>query len=155
MLRLLLISSLILMCTVHAKTQRLWHEGPFKEQHCSRDAETTSTARRTLPLSFRPPLLSCYLFPLKKQTGRIAIHSALLYGLMYTTKCQYIQANLWLNVFESQRNSKIAPLLRASTLCYLHTLTVICVLSRGLFVLVLQSDLYKVNQVNLNERLFY
>lgn len=58
--------SLILMCTVHAKTPRLCHEGPFKEHCCSNDGEThVNSTCRTLPLSFRSPFLSCYLFPLK------------------------------------------------------------------------------------------
>lgn len=93
--------------------------------------------------------------PIKKPTGRIAIHSALLYGLMYTIKCQYIEANLWLNVFESQRNSKISPLplLRRASLCYLHMLTFICAFKRPFCTCSKSQPEQIVNQINLNERL--
>lgn len=44
--------SLILMCSVYAKTPRLCHEGPFKEHWCSNDEETTSTAH-VVPFHYR------------------------------------------------------------------------------------------------------
>lgn len=93
--------------------------------------------------------------PIKKPTGRIAIHSVLLYGLMYTTKCQYIEANLWLNIFESQRNSKISPLplLRRASLCYLHMLTFVCAFGRPFCTCSKSQPEQIVNQINLNESL--
>lgn len=147
--------SLILMCTVHAKTPRLCHEGPFKEHCCSNDQEThvNSTSYPSIIVSVPTPIL--LFVPIKKPTGRIAIHSVLLYGLMYTTKCQYIEANLWLNVFESQRNSQISPLplLRRASLCYLHMLTFICAFRRPFCTCSSSQSEEIVNQINLNERL--
>lgn len=99
---------------------------------------------RTLPLPLRFPTPILLFVPIKKPTRKTSIHSDLLYSVMYTIKYQYIETNLWLNVFESQRNSKNPPLplLMRASLCYLCSPEV----SRGLFF---RSSTLILNQINL------
>ena len=75
-------------------------------KHVNNSAIPYHYPRLLLLLSF------CFFFlknKMERGTGWIAIIGVSLYAVIYTIKWQHIETNLWLNGFESQRNSKTPP----------------------------------------------
>lgn len=71
--------------------------------------EARQQLSHTLSFVSPSPTFILLFFLLRRKWNGLQFIGGSLYAVIYTIKWQHIETNLWLNEFESQRNSKTPP----------------------------------------------